>query len=73
MNIVSSEFKADPFPFLARLNKLLSEPSLVSRPLSNCFVTLTLGVIGSANRDETAFENPNDLQITREPTRCRME
>jgi len=30
---------------------------------------MTLGVIGSANRDETAFENPNELQITREPTR----
>jgi cytochrome P450 len=30
---------------------------------------MTLGVIGSANRDETAFENPNELQITREPNR----
>ena len=29
MNIVSAEFKVDPFPFLARLNKLLSEPSLM--------------------------------------------
>jgi cytochrome P450 len=25
-------------------------------------------VIGSANRDENVFENPNVLQITREPT-----
>ena len=100
VNIVSSEFKADPFPFLARLNKLLSEPSLVKpaveellRYTSPVFTTterypredtmihgvtiprgeMTLGVIGSANRDETAFENPNDLQTTREPTRCRME
>lgn len=30
---------------------------------------MTLGVIGSANRDETVFENPNELQITREPNR----
>ncbi len=30
---------------------------------------MTLGVIGSANRDETAFENPIELQITREPNR----
>ena len=30
---------------------------------------MTLGVIGSANRDETAFENPNELEITREPNR----
>jgi cytochrome P450 PksS len=30
---------------------------------------MVLGVIGSANRDETAFENPNELQITREPNR----
>jgi len=30
---------------------------------------LTLGVIGSANRDETVFENPNELHITREPNR----
>ena len=28
---------------------------------------MTLGVIGSANRDETVFENPDELQITREP------
>jgi cytochrome P450 len=30
---------------------------------------MALGVIGSANRDETAFENPNELQITRDPNR----
>lgn len=30
---------------------------------------MTLGVIGSANRDETVFENPNELQLTREPNR----
>jgi cytochrome P450 len=30
---------------------------------------MTLGVIGSANRDETIFENPNALDITREPNR----
>jgi cytochrome P450 len=30
---------------------------------------MTLGVIGSANRDETAFENANELQITRDPNR----
>jgi len=30
---------------------------------------MTLGVIGSANRDETVFENPNALNITREPNR----
>jgi cytochrome P450 len=30
---------------------------------------MTLGVIGSANRDETVFEDPNELQITREPNR----
>lgn len=30
---------------------------------------MTLGVIGSANRDDTAFENPNDLQVTREPNK----
>lgn len=30
---------------------------------------MTLGVIGSANRDETAFENPDALYITREPNR----
>jgi cytochrome P450 PksS len=30
---------------------------------------MTLGVIGSANRDETVFDNPNELQITREPNR----
>ena len=27
---------------------------------------LTLGVIGSANRDETEFENPDVLDLTRE-------
>ena len=30
---------------------------------------MALGVIGSANRDENAFENPNELQITRDPNR----
>jgi cytochrome P450 PksS len=30
---------------------------------------MTLGVLGSANRDETVFENPNALDITREPNR----
>jgi cytochrome P450 PksS len=30
---------------------------------------MTLAVIGSANRDETVFDNPNELQITREPNR----
>jgi cytochrome P450 PksS len=30
---------------------------------------MVLGVIGSANRDETVFDNPNELQITREPNR----
>ena len=30
---------------------------------------MTLGVIGSANRDETVFENPNELKITREPNK----
>ncbi|MFN2517320.1 MAG: cytochrome P450, partial [Pyrinomonadaceae bacterium] len=30
---------------------------------------MTLGVIGSANRDETVFENPDTLDITREPNR----
>jgi len=30
---------------------------------------MTLGVIGSANRDDTVFDNPNELQITREPNR----
>ena len=30
---------------------------------------MTLGVIGSANRDETVFDRPNDLQITREPNK----
>ena len=30
---------------------------------------MTLGVIGSANRDETVFENPNALDITREPNK----
>ena len=30
---------------------------------------MTLGVIGSANRDETVFDNPNVLQITRDPNR----
>ena len=30
---------------------------------------MTLGVIGSANRDETVFENPNKLDLTREPNK----
>jgi cytochrome P450 PksS len=30
---------------------------------------MTLGVIGSANRDENVFENPNELQINRDPNR----
>src|ERR687893_54975 len=30
---------------------------------------MTLGVIGSANRDETVFETPDALDITREPNR----
>lgn len=30
---------------------------------------MTLGVIGSANRDESVFENPDDLDITREPNK----
>lgn len=30
---------------------------------------MTLGVIGSANRDETTFENPDTLDIAREPNR----
>ena len=30
---------------------------------------MTFGVIGSANRDETVFENPDALDITREPNR----
>lgn len=30
---------------------------------------MALGVIGSANRDETVFENPNDLDITRNPNK----
>lgn len=30
---------------------------------------MTFGVIGSANRDETVFENPDALEITREPNK----
>ena len=30
---------------------------------------MILGVIGSANRDEAVFDNPNELLITREPNR----
>ncbi len=30
---------------------------------------MTLGVIGSANRDESVFENPDELDITREPNK----
>ena len=30
---------------------------------------MTLGVIGSANRDETVFDKPNELHITREPNK----
>ncbi|HEU4597227.1 MAG TPA: cytochrome P450 [Pyrinomonadaceae bacterium] len=41
-------------------------------PLHGVTITrgeMTLGVIGSANRDETVFENPDTLDITREPNR----
>ena len=31
--------------------------------------SMTLGVIGSANRDETVFANPDRLDITREPNK----
>ncbi len=30
---------------------------------------MTLGVIGSANRDETVFHKPDELDLTREPNR----
>jgi cytochrome P450 PksS len=30
---------------------------------------MTLGVIGSANRDEAVFDQPNELQIRREPNK----
>jgi cytochrome P450 PksS len=30
---------------------------------------MILGVIGSANRDETVFENPDELNLTREPNK----
>lgn len=30
---------------------------------------MTLGVIGSANRDEAVFDHPNELNITREPNK----
>ena len=30
---------------------------------------MTLAVIGSANRDETVFNQPDELDITREPNR----
>jgi cytochrome P450 PksS len=30
---------------------------------------MTLGVIGSANRDETVFDRPNELDLTREPNK----
>jgi cytochrome P450 len=30
---------------------------------------MALGVIGSANRDETVFENPDTLDIEREPNK----
>ncbi|HEX7772288.1 MAG TPA: cytochrome P450 [Pyrinomonadaceae bacterium] len=30
---------------------------------------MTLGVIGSANRDETVFDKPDELHITREPNK----
>jgi len=30
---------------------------------------MTLGVIGSANRDETVFDNPDELHITRDPNK----
>jgi cytochrome P450 len=31
--------------------------------------SMAVGVIGSANRDENVFENPDELQITRDPNR----
>lgn len=30
---------------------------------------MTLGASGSANRDETVFDNPDDLNLTREPNK----
>ena len=30
---------------------------------------MVLGVIGSANRDETVFDNPNELNLAREPNK----
>jgi cytochrome P450 PksS len=30
---------------------------------------MTLGVIGSANRDESVFEKPDELEISREPNK----
>ena len=30
---------------------------------------MTLGVIGSANRDETVFQNPDELNLVREPNK----
>jgi len=30
---------------------------------------MTLGVIGSANRDEKVFHNPDELDITRDPNK----
>jgi cytochrome P450 len=30
---------------------------------------MTLGVIGSANRDGTVFDKPNELNITRDPNK----
>jgi cytochrome P450 len=30
---------------------------------------MTLGVIGSANRDENIFDKPDDLDLTREPNK----
>ena len=52
INIVTAEFKADPFHG-------------VTIPRGE----MTLGVIGSANRDETVFDRPDELQITREPNK----
>ena len=43
--------------------------ALAALPLFVFLFPLPVGVIGSANRDETVFENPDELQITREPNK----